>query len=205
MYYINAKLNRYNCAWFFRYMSKNFKNENVYLYLDINSKSVLRESIFKISRRTNISFVKMNLSDKIITPNTLKMLTKFCEKGSLSIFELMTYNEQKLELINNTAIPFILKSDSSMKYDKIYCFQNEKMLDLLMIQFEMPVLSCSHTSCLGKTIFIKNKKMSICKNKEYKRIVINGSNILNVVANSGFSDEDLKCAINKREECKKKL
>lgn len=202
MYYINAKLNRFNCTWFFRYLSKNFKSENLYLYLDINSKLILIESIFKISRRTNISFVKMNLSDKCITHNTLKMIAKFCQKGPLAIFELVANNGKKLELINDTAIPFIYKSDTPLKYEKIYYFQDEIELDLLMIKYKMPALNCSYTSCIGKTIFIKNKKMSICKNKEYKRITINERNIINIVAKSDFSQEKLVCLIKKREECK---
>ena len=48
MYYINAKLNIYNSRWFFNYLVKNFKNENVSLYLDVNTKFVLKETIHNI-------------------------------------------------------------------------------------------------------------------------------------------------------------
>lgn len=203
MYYINVELNRYNCGWFFKYLSKNFKNENIYLYLDINSKSVLKKTIYKILKKNNISFSKFTLNENIISEGVLKKLNMFCRKGPLTIFELNSYNEEKLKLINNTALPFILKSNENINFEKIYYYEDEKILNSLFMKFKIPSLSCENTSCLGKTIFIKKRKMSICKKKEFKKGIINESNIIDAVVNSSFTNDELRNAITKRENCKK--
>lgn len=208
MFNIHCELKLDNCFWFFHYLKHYYKNQAINLIVTCKSKMSLFLFISFCYKFKNINSVRLDITDSSISKKLCRKLKKYSyKKGMVLIFvNMINHQKDKLEIMSSFELPCIYNGIEYSDLKKVLYvgdYFSKEMFNLCCSYYKSPFVDCEYTSCALKTIFIKNKSCSVCKNIKFSNL-ITPENIEETFINNDTLFEPLKSIVNKRNICNNK-
>lgn len=206
MFNIHCSVNWSNIHWLLRYYKKYFKKQIVNLDLSVKSVKLIPIIIRNLYKRKNLYSLKISIESKNLNKALIRKFDYACQKGPLFLLSIDFGSKTFKDINSLRSIRFpclALNYVNEEKYGLFVVNDNETniILNALFVYYDYPFMDCEHTSCALKNIFIKNKKCSICKLIDMKK-VITPDNIETVFMNDEKLINNLNTIVLKRKSCK---